>query len=67
MSAMLSYLVDLSERKTSALVRVGDVGIIVVEVVEGSIASSGVRGHCVASVSCVVRLLGRLTSRQGGR
>ena len=38
-------LVNLSKSKTSPLVRVCDVGIVVVEVVEGSIASLSSECH----------------------
>jgi len=46
-------LVNLSESETSSLVGVGDVGEIIVEVVEGSVAPRGLidggggrSGHC---------------------
>jgi hypothetical protein len=38
-------LVDLGESKTTTLVRVGDMGVVVVEVVKGSIASFGSGRH----------------------
>jgi len=40
-----AYLVDLSESETSTLVGVGDVGVVVVEVVEGSVASRSPGSH----------------------
>jgi hypothetical protein len=47
-------LVDLSEGETTALVGVGDVGEVIVEVVEGGVSTGGLiegngsgDGHCV--------------------
>ena len=39
-------LVDFSERETSSLVGIRNVCIVVMEVVEGRVASSGSGGHC---------------------
>ena len=46
-------LVDLSKCETSSLVGVGDVSVVVVEVVEGSVASSSPSSHGgVGSTAC---------------
>jgi hypothetical protein len=39
-------LVDLRQRETSSLIGIRDVGVVVVEVVEGSVASCSSGRHC---------------------
>jgi hypothetical protein len=38
-------LVDLSESKTTTLIGIGDVSVVIVKVVEGSVASTGLVNH----------------------
>ena len=42
-------LVDLGESKSSTFIGVGDVSVVVVEVVEGSIAAGCLLGHCASA------------------
>ena len=56
-------LINLGERETATLVGVGDVCIVVVEVVEGSVASRSSGGH---DLRCSTVLLERSTVRDKG-
>lgn len=58
-------LVDFGESKSSTLVGVGDMGIVVVEVVEGSIAAGSLLSHCGFAPGCVVSAGRGRTSQQG--
>jgi hypothetical protein len=59
-------LVDLCEGEATALVGVGDVSVVVVEVVEGSIASFGSGGHSegCGTVGCSLSVI-RVKRKEG--